>query len=233
MCIRDSDKTVLFLNGRSQDLLTRLADDMESAAAELEYEKAADIRDQISQLQNVQATQNIEGTRGDLDLMAVFTEHGHACVQVLFVREARVLGSRSYYPQIRLDESPEAILEAFLPQFYLSGQQQIPQEIVTSHVMADGALLEEALGAESGRKVVIKDKVRDARSRWLQMAAQNAQNNLRSFLAGRQTMAGRLESLRRALDLETIPTRMECFDISHSSGEATVCLLYTSDAADE
>jgi excinuclease ABC subunit C len=176
------DKTVLFLNGRSQDLLTRLADDMESAAAELEYEKAADIRDQISQLQNVQATQNIEGTRGDLDLMAVFTEHGHACVQVLFVREARVLGSRSYYPQIRLDEAPEAILEAFLPQFYLSGQQQIPQEIVTSHAMADGALLEEALGAESGRKVVIKDKVRDARSRWLQMAEQNAQNNLRSSL---------------------------------------------------
>jgi excinuclease ABC subunit C len=108
------DKSVLFLNGRSHDLLTRLADDMESAAAELEYEKAAEIRDQISQLQNVQATQNIEGTRGDLDLMAVFTEHGHACVQVLFVREARVLGSRSYYPQIRLDESPEAILEAFL-----------------------------------------------------------------------------------------------------------------------
>ena len=227
------DKTVLFLNGRSQDLLSRLADDMESAAAELEYEKAADIRDQISQLQNVQATQNIEGTRGDLDLMAVFTEHGHACVQVLFVREARVLGSRSYYPQIRLDESPEAILEAFLPQFYLSGQQQIPQEIVTSHTMADGALLEEALGAESGRKVVIKDKVRDARSRWLQMAEQNAQNNLRSFLAGKQTMAGRLESLRRALELENIPTRMECFDISHSSGEATVasCVVFDANGA--
>ncbi|GIR82675.1 MAG: hypothetical protein CM15mP84_04230 [Cellvibrionales bacterium] len=152
--------------------------------------------------------------------MAVYTEHGHACVQVLFVREARVLGSRSYYPQIRLDESPEAILEAFLPQFYLSGQQQMPQEIVTSHVMVDGALLEETLGAESGRKVVVKDKVRDARSRWLQMAAQNAQNNLRSFLAGRQTMAGRLESLRRALDLETIPTRMECL-ISATAREAT------------
>ena len=80
------DKSVLFLTGRSHDLMTRLADDMEFAAAELEYEKAAEIRDQISQLQNVQAAQNIEGTRGDLDLLAVFTEHGHACVQVLFVR---------------------------------------------------------------------------------------------------------------------------------------------------
>ncbi len=131
------DKSVLFLNGRSQDLMSRLADEMEAAAVELQYEKAAEIRDQISQLQNVQATQNIEGARGDLDLMAVFSEHGHACVQVLFVREARVLGSRSYYPQVRLDESPEAILEAFLPQFYLSGQQQIPQEIVVSHAASD------------------------------------------------------------------------------------------------
>jgi excinuclease ABC subunit C len=146
-------------------------------------------------------------------------------------------GKGSWQPQLlptdRLDEPPEAILEAFLPQFYLSGQQQIPQEIVTSHAMADGALLEEALGTESGRKVVIKDKVRDARSRWLQMAEQNAQNNLRSFLAGKQTMAGRLESLRRALDLETIPTRMECFDISHSSGEATVasCVVFDGSGA--
>ena len=99
--------------------------------------------------------------------------------------------------------------------------------------MPDGILLEEALGAESGRKVVIKDRVRDAQSRWLDMAVQNAQNNLRSFLAGKQTMAGRLESLRRALDLENIPTRMECFDISHSSGEATVasCVVFDGSGA--
>ena len=146
--------------------MTRLADDMESAAAELEYEKRPRFATRLVSYKTFRP-RKIEGTRGDLDLLAVFTEHGHACVQVLFVREARVLGSRSYYPQIRLDESPEEILEAFLPQFYLSGQQQIPQEVVTSHAMPDGILLEEALGAESGRKVVIKDRVRDARSRWL------------------------------------------------------------------
>jgi excinuclease ABC subunit C len=111
-------------------------------------------------------------------------------VQVLFVREARVLGSRSYYPRTRLDESPEAILEAFLPQFYLSGQQQIPQEIVVSHPVTDSCCWRIALATQSGRKVLIKQKVRDRRARWLEMAAQNAQNNLRSFLAGKQTMAG-------------------------------------------
>ena len=227
------DKSTLFLNGQSHELMSRLADEMETAAAALAYEDAADLRDQITQLQTVQSTQSIEGTRGDLDLMAVFTEHGHACIQVLFVREARVLGSRSYYPKIRLDEAPAAILEAFLPQFYLSSQQQIPQEIVLSDRIGDQSLLEETLAVDSGRKVSIKHSVRDARARWLQMAAQTAQTNLRSFLAGKQTMAGRLESLRRALDLESIPVRMECFDISHSSGEATVasCVVFDGNGA--
>ena len=227
------DKSTLFLNGQSHELMSRLADEMETAAAALAYEDAADLRDQITQLQTVQSTQSIEGTRGDLDLMAVFTEHGHACIQVLFVREARALGSRSYYPKIRLDEAPAAILEAFLPQFYLSSQQQIPQEIVLSDRIGDQSLLEETLAVDSGRKVSIKHSVRDARARWLQMAAQTAQTNLRSFLAGKQTMAGRLESLRRALDLESIPVRMECFDISHSSGEATVasCVVFDGNGA--
>jgi len=227
------DKSTLFLNGQSHELMSRLADEMETAAAALAYEDAADLRDQITQLQTVQSTQSIEGTRGDLDLMAVFTEHGHACIQVLFVREARVLGSRSYYPKIRLDEAPSAILEAFLPQFYLSSQQQIPQEIVLSDRIGDQSLLEETLAVDSGRKVSIKHSVRDARARWLQMAVQTAQTNLRSFLAGKQTMAGRLESLRRALDLESIPVRMECFDISHSSGEATVasCVVFDGNGA--
>jgi excinuclease ABC subunit C len=120
-----------------------------------------------------------------------------------------------------------------LPQFYLSGQQQIPQEIVLSDRIDDQRLLEETLAADSGRKVSIKHSVRDARARWLQMAVQTAQTNLRSFLAGKQTMAGRLESLRRALDLESIPVRMECFDISHSSGEATVasCVVFDGNGA--
>ena len=227
------EKSTLFLNGQSHELMSRLADEMETAAAALAYEDAADLRDQIAQLQNVQSTQSIEGTRGDLDLMAVFSEHGHACIQVLFVREARVLGSRSYYPNTRLDEAPTAILEAFLPQFYLSTEQQIPQAIVLSHRIDDQGLLEDTLAAESGRKVSIKHSVRDARARWLQMAVQTAETNLRSFLAGKQTMAGRLESLRRALDLESIPLRMECFDISHSSGEATVasCVVFDGNGA--
>jgi excinuclease ABC subunit C len=222
------EKTELFLRGKSQTLMSRLADEMEQASTELRFEDAAERRDQLSQLQKVQSVQGIEGTRGDLDLFAAISAQGSSCVQVLFIREARVLGSRSYYPPFKLDESPSAILEAFLPQFYLSGKNSVPPEIVLNEMPEDADIIAEALSLQSKRKVTLRHRVRDARARWLQMAQQTAETNLNAHLSGKQTMAGRLESLRRELDLETLPTRMECFDISHSSGEATVasCVVF-------
>ncbi len=227
------DKVSMFLSGRSQELMQKLADDMEAAAETLEYERAAEIRDQITQLQAVQSSQGIEGTSGDLDILAVSCAHGQAAVQVLFVREGRVLGSRTFYPGIKLDENEALVLEGFLPQFYLSGNQVIPSEIVLSHESEGLEALADALAEASGRRVLVKTRVRDARARWLQLALQTAETNLQSYLAGKQTMAGRLEALREALDLEAPPSRMECFDISHSSGEATVasCVVFDANGA--
>jgi len=224
------EKTELFLRGKSHELMKRLADEMEQASSELRFEDAAERRDQLMHLQQVQSVQGIEGTKGDLDILAAVVSQGCACVQVLFVREARVLGSRTYYPPTKLDESPAAVLDAFLPQFYLSGKQTIPGEILVNEPPEDSDVLSEALGVQAGRKVVIRHRVRDARARWLQLAQQTADNNLTAHLSGKQTMAGRLENLRRELDLETPPARMECFDISHSSGEATVasCVVFDS-----
>ena len=227
------ENSALFLSGKSQKVMKRLADDMERAAEKLEFEKAAEYRDQLQRLQDVQASQGIEGSRGELDLLAVKQAHGQACVQVLFVREGRVLGSRTYYPVTQLEEDESSVLDAFIPQFYLSGRQTIPQEIVVSHKPNFADLLADTLMEQSKRKVIIKTSVRDARARWLQLAKQTAESNLDSFLSGKQTMAGRLEALRRELDLEMSPTRMECFYISHSSGEATVasCVVFDSNGA--
>lgn len=227
------EKVSLFLRGRSRELMDWLADEMESAAARLEYERAAELRDQLQQLQDIQSTQGIEGSNGDLDIMAVSSGHGQACVQVLFVREARVLGSRTFYPGLQLDEDESGVLEGFMPQFYLSEQQTIPAEIVVSHPVEGSDALAEALGQAAGRRVVIKTNVRDTRARWLQLALQTAETNLQSLLAGKQTMAGRLEALRALLGLDEVPSRMECFDISHSAGEATVasCVVFDSQGA--
>ena len=227
------DKTVMFLSGKSQDLMKRLADEMEVAAEELRYEEAAERRDQLAQLQQVQSIQGIEGGNGDLDILAVTTGSGSACVQVLFVREGRVLGSRTFYPPTRLDEGEAQVMEAFIPQFYLSGKQTIPAELIV-HPMPDGAeALADALGRQAGRKVELRTRVRDARARWLQLAVQTAQTNLASQLNARATISGRLVSLQRELDLEQAPVRMECFDISHSAGEATVasCVVFDSNGA--
>ena len=222
------ENTTLFLRGKSQELMVRLADDMEQAAAELAYEKAAGYRDQLSQLQQVQASQGIEGVQGDLDILAAAVEGGRACVQVLFVRAARVLGSKTYYPPLRLQENPAEVLGAFVPQYYLGGARAIPGEIIVNAPPEDVATLAQALSAQAGRQVRVRSRVREARARWLQLAVQTAETSLASHLSGRQSVLERLQALQELLDLPEQPQRMECFDISHSSGEATVasCVVF-------
>ena len=222
------ENTTLFLRGKSQQLMVRLADDMEQAAATLAYEKAAVLRDQLSQLQQVQASQGIEGVTGDLDIVAAAVDGGRACVQVLFVRGARVLGSKTYYPPLRLQETPAEVLSAFIPQYYLGGARAIPAELIVNVAPEDTATLAEALTVAAERKVRLRSKVRDARARWLQLALQTAQTNLASHLSGRQSVHERMQALQELLGLAELPERMECFDISHSSGEATVasCVVF-------
>lgn len=222
------ESTSLFLRGKSQQLMARLADDMEQAAAELAYEKAALYRDQIGQLQHVQASQGIEGVSGDLDILAAATSHGRACVQVLFVRGARVLGSRTYYPPLKLQENPSQVLAAFIPQFYLGVSRVVPAEIIVNAVPEDADILVQALSAQAQRQVKLRSRVRESRAQWLKLAQQTAESNLVAHLAGRQTMLGRLQALQDLLGLPELPERLECFDISHSSGEATVasCVVF-------
>lgn len=222
------DSTRLFLQGKSQELMVSLADDMEQAANELKYEQAARLRDQLSQLQHVQASQGIEGVSGDLDILAAIVAGGSCCVQVLFVRGARVLGSKSYYPALKLAENAADVLAAFLPQYYLTGNRAIPTEIIVNEVLDTEDTLQEAFSVQSGRKVKLRHRVRETRARWMQLAQQTAQSNLQSLLDGRKTTFDRRLALQETLGLAELPERMECFDISHSSGEATVasCVVF-------
>lgn len=237
--------TVMFLEGNNKTLIKELADTMEQAAASLEFEKAADYRDKIQYLQQVQASQYIEGEQGDIDIAACAYQAGAVCIQVLFVRGGRVLGSKSYFPKHHLDEDEAQILEAFLSQYYLSdgiglatgsagssddGQLTgtgFPKEIIVSHSL-DSTALREALSTVAGRKVSISSKVRSHRAKWLKLAEETAKQNLAGHLANKQTLYQRFEALQDVLALDEMPRRLECFDISHSSGEATVasCVVF-------
>lgn len=222
------EHTVMFLKGSSQQLMKTLADDMESASQALAFEKAALLRDQLAQLQQVQARQGIEGVAGDLDIVSAVVVAGKACVQVLFVRAGRVLGSKSYFPPLRLEQAEAEVINAFIPLYYLAGTREIPRELILSHNPEDRASLQTILTERAERKVELKTRVRDARAKWLQLAGQTAQQNLQSRLAARQTSLERFQILQDSLGLPEMPQRLECFDISHSSGEATVasCVVF-------
>ncbi|MGB1905923.1 MAG: excinuclease ABC subunit UvrC, partial [Spongiibacter sp.] len=230
--LRDVQHSEMFLTGKSDALRLALADDMERHAEALEFEKAAELRDRIGFLQQVQASQCIEGESGDLDIIAGVVAAGMSCIQLLYVRGGRVLGSRSYFPKSALEEGVERHIEAFIAQHYLagSGVVDMPRELLCNVELPDASLLASSLSEHCERKVVISTRVRANRAKWLQLAVTAAEQNLRNKLAASASMAGRFQALQEALDLDSLPERLECFDISHSSGEATVasCVVFDS-----
>jgi excinuclease ABC subunit C len=226
---QDVRHSVMFLEGRSNALTDELSAGMEQAAMNLQFEQAADLRDQISLLRRVQDQQSMEGGTGDVDVIAAMVNPGGACVHLISVRGGRVLGSKNFYPQVAIEEGVGEVLAAFLAQYYLgSHERDLPSELIVNTDHEDFPVLIEAIHSLRGRELAISYKVRGTRARWQQLAVTNAELALASRLADRQHIAARFEALAQALNMDEIPQRMECFDISHSSGEATVasCVVF-------
>lgn len=226
----DVRHTRMFLEGRSQEVISELVQTMETASEQLDFEKAAEIRDQIVALRRIQETQFVEGEGGDVDVISVATQSGGVCVQALFVRKGRVLGSKSYFPKAQGETDAGEILEEFLPQFYLNTARSmdIPKDIILDAQFESEQALEEILTEKTSRKTRIEHNVRGNRAGWLRLAQTNAEQNLTSYLANRQNLFQRYQALQDALELEDLPRRLECFDISHTQGEGTVasCVVF-------
>ena len=226
----DVNYTELFLKGKSSDIQADLANQMERHAAALEFEQAADLRDRIAHLQQVQSTQCIEGETGDMDILGGVMDGGQVCIQLVCVRGGRVLGSRSYFPKSQLEEPLAMQIEAFVAQHYLigSGASDIPREIISNIMLDDSDLLAASLTEQAGRQVSLSHKVRSNRAKWQNLALTAAEQNLKNRLASSASSLKRFKALQAVLGLEKLPERLECFDISHSSGEATVasCVVF-------
>lgn len=226
----DVQHAAMFLEGKNNAVMQAYANKMEDASAKLEFEKAAHFRDQIGHLRKIQEQQYVVGNQGDIDVHAVIINPGGVCVLVMFIRGGRMLGNKTFFPKTRLDENESEVLAAFLPQFYLSGTggRETPPEVVVNAKIEDKFVLEEALTNQSGHKVMISDNVRSHRKRWVDLAVTNAEQSLGSHMASRNNLQQRFQSLQEALSLEEMPGRLECFDISHTSGEATVasCVVF-------
>jgi excinuclease ABC subunit C len=228
----DLNSTRLFLEGKNEELRTDLQRKMELASEQLEFEQAAEYRDRLSALQTVQSDTAMEAGSGNMDVVACETRAALACVHVIYVRRGRVIGSRSYFPSDKLEQQPHVILEHFLGQKYLSTTNfEIPHEIVLSHPVESEEALAEAIGKVRGAKIKFTTSVRTYKAKWLAMAHEAARQNLKQKLSSKTTLRKRYSALQELLELDDIPQRMECFDISHSSGELPVasCVVFDPD----
>ncbi|MFD1217685.1 excinuclease ABC subunit UvrC [Microbulbifer celer] len=218
----------MFLAGKSDSIIKELAEQMDEASRALAFEQAARLRDQIVALRRLQSDQIAESGGANVDVLGVATQGGLCCVHVLFIRQGRILGSRSYYPSEKLGLSDADLLSAFIPQFYLGTQRELPREILVSELLEDEEAIQQALTSSAGKDITIVHRLRGNRASWVEMAQQAAAQNLQSRTASQQKLQDRFENLREVLHLEALPERLECFDISHSSGEATVasCVVF-------
>jgi len=223
---QDIESTVMFLEGKGGLLIEQLVGKMEQAAESLDYEQAAAFRDQIGRLRPVMEKHFILGDHGDLDIIACASKANLACIQVFFIRNGQHLGNKVFYPKMADEHDPAAVIQAFITQYYLD--KPVPQELIVSHQLEETELLAKMLTELSKHAVAISHSVRGERAKWLQMAQTNAENSLLSKLSDKQSLHARFLSLQQELGCTTLPSRLECFDISHTQGQQTVasCVVF-------
>ncbi|MGE5624252.1 MAG: excinuclease ABC subunit UvrC [Bacillota bacterium] len=228
---RDVENAALFLQGRTDEVVDAMVKRMEQASDNREYELAARYRDQIGSLRRTAQHQYVSGEGGDYDVAAAASRAGAACVTVLFVRAGRQLGNQVFYPRVSGEETTAALLEAFLPQYYLG--RETPPDIILSEPVEDMDLIVTGLAAQAGHAVTMRAEVRGERRRLQDMARLNAEQSLALRLAMDAGVRRRFEALQEAFELEQMPARLECFDISHTMGEGTVasCVVFDTDGA--
>lgn len=224
----------LFLKGKDRQVIASLVEKMEQASQQLAFEKAAMYRDQIQALRRVQEQQFVsQDSDDDLDVVGIAHENGMACIHALYIRQGKILGSRSYFPKMPAEADITEVLSSFVCQFYLNQAEGrvIPSEILLGESLGDEqSVIAETLSDLAGRKITIKTHTRGHKAKFQKLAQTNARTALISKLNHKLTIHQRFVALREALGLNTLE-RMECFDISHTMGEKTVasCVVFNEE----
>ena len=223
---QDVDAAVKVLEGRSQEVNAQLLERMEQAAARLQFERAAQIRDQLAALANIQSQQIVTAEdSGDADVFAIVGEPGEYAISVMLIRGGRNLGTTSYFPRAALADPDEA-LGSFILQYYTG--QEPPADVLLGLALPDSEAMAEVLRARAPHAVAVRKPARGIAARWVELTAENATQALRMRQSQRRNAAEMMVALADALDLAQVPQRIECFDISHTAGEGTVasCVVF-------
>ena len=216
---QDVDMVSLFLNGKASKLLNQVSQKMKDASIDLDFEAAAKYRDQLIGLRTIQERHGSQFS-SDMDVVSIVNDADTHCIELVFVRGGKQVGSETFFPKNAKNDSCEEVLSAFLPLYYLG--TKTPQEIVLSHKLVDKLILEAGLST----KLIQSPRV--DKKHYLEMATLNAKENLKQHLLLRFTKMKQLEGIQKTLALKVIPKVMECFDISHTMGEATTasCVVF-------
>ena len=216
---QDVDMVSLFLNGKASKLLSQVSQKMKDASINLDFETAAKYRDQLIGLRTIQERHGSQFS-SDMDVVSIVNDADTHCIELVFVRGGKQVGSETFFPKNVKNDSCQEVLSAFLPLYYLG--TKTPKEIVLSHKLEDKLVLEEGLST----KIIHSPRV--DKKHYLEMATLNAKENLKQYLLLRFTKKKQLEGIKKTLALKTIPKVMECFDISHTMGEATTasCVVF-------
>ena len=216
---QDVDMVSLFLNGKASKLLNQVSQKMKDASIDLDFEAAAKYRDQLIGLRTIQERHGSQFS-SDMDVVSIVNDADTHCIELVFVRGGKQVGSETFFPKNAKNDSCEEVLSAFLPLYYLG--TKTPKEIVLSHKLEDKLILEAGLST----KLIQSPRV--DKKHYLEMATLNAKENLKQHLLLRFTKMKQLEGIQKTLALKTIPKVMECFDISHTMGEATTasCVVF-------
>jgi excinuclease ABC subunit C len=215
----------LFLKGKSSTVIEHLVNNMENASKALNFEQAAKYRDQIATLRKVQQQQFVSGSAAEMDVIGLHRHKSQACIHLLFVREQKILGSKSYFPTVPVDTSDAEIIAAFISQHYIGSDVNlgaVPKEIIISEAIENQQDINQVISAQVEREVKISHKVRTERAQYLKLACTNAATALMTRNSHKESMQARFSSLNEVFELTNGITRIECFDISHTMGQQTV-----------
>ena len=218
----------LFLKGKNQQVIGSLVEKMEKASESLNFEAAARYRDQINALRKVQERQWVAGTQDEMDVFGFAFKGNMACIQVMFIRDGQLLGSKAFFPKVPNTADEQEVFESFFLQFYLAGNKVIPKQIVLAQTLGDQDAIAEVLASEAGHKVTFFKGAREEKRKYLALAQANAQTALEAQYGQQKSVFARYLDLEDALDIDVPLQRMECFDISHTSGQQTVasCVVF-------
>jgi len=223
---QDMAAAVKVLEGRSSEVNADLQARMEQAAEKLEFERAAEIRDQLAALKRIQSQQVVTAeAERDVDVFAIVGDPGEYCISAMLVRGGRNLGTTSYFPRAALAEPNEALV-SFVMQYYAT--QEPPPEVLVSLKLEDADSLSQVLAERAKHAVEVRCPSRGLPARWVELTIENATQSLQMRKQQRQGVQEMLAALAAELDLPELPARIECFDISHTGGEGTVasCVVF-------